>query len=1183
MRTFPAIAWSRNGRETHSPQKSRFTQRAPARRRRDLVILRRALLGMALAMGVYVLVAGILAPRYLERTLPAYLEQRTGMSASVGSIAFNPFLLALEARDVALGPEDRPVLGFDALVIDFQLIQTLLRRAWTLDAIRMDRPQINAVVDAEGRLNLATLATKLSAAPRTAPAEPKQAGDPPRLLVSHVQINRGLLSFLDRSGPQPVGTRLYPLELELEDLATLPDHEGRYALSGRLPDGASLLWRGDLQLQPLHSSGQLEFKGLRLATLWKFAQDRLRIEAPEGVVDTTARYVFTAPPGKQPVFVLEDVQMTGNGLRLTEAGTGTPMLVLQRMTASGGRFDLASRSMKLERVDMRGGQVLVSADQEGGLNWTRIGKSTAPATPVAGKQASQPWHFSIGQAALSGVAVRYVDHSRKSTPTVLLHDVSGRLGLDVGLGGATRVSVSKIAMRAGAIALSVPNIPQPLLRIDSLQLAGGDIDTASKRITAGRIALDGGRLALAPGGEQGIALASAFTPRVPAEKKAESGWKYALKSLDLRSMEVFPGSPAAEWFAANRLHLTALSIRNLVQGGRKPASFSASIRAAQGGTVHATGTASQDFSNADANVELSALSLKPLQPIAARYAAVTVRSGEAAASARIAYREGAKPTIEVRGSAALRDVLLADATTGDRLLSWRSMTAEDIRVETAPNLLAIHEIVVRGAGAKIEISRDRQFNLARIMKPRAEQVGEKIEQAAEHAARTEQERMPVTIARLRLEGADIDFADYSLVFPFSTSIWQFNGAAVDITTRNEPRAALEFKGRIGEFGSAEVDGNLFAFDPKLFTDIRVDLRNVAMPPLTPYSATFLGRRIKSGDLWVKLNYRIENSEMRGENEVTLQNFTLGERVSEGNLLNLPLDLAIALLTDDQGRITADIPVSGDVTNPKFELRDAIFDAIKGLLAGVVTAPFRALGRLFGDDAERLESVQFEPGQAALSPPEREKLVAVANLLRQRPQLRLIVRAGYDPARDGVALRTMAVRREVSRELGIRLLPGEEPGPVAFSDVHTQRVLEKLLEQRSGRGAVREFATWYARSTGRQPKRLGALNALTGRASPDVKFYEALYRHLIDIYPLPLSRGERLAVQRAQSIMQYLRARGVESGRVFHLTEREDRREGEITAELELDSISGDGKRAKTAQNADRPRTSAEPVNAAAGR
>ena len=1153
MRPFAATAWSRQERVAHPREERRAAPRARTRTQTTIVFARRLLLGLALVMGVYVLLIGVLAPRYLERKLPQYLEQRTGMPAAVDRIGINPFLLALEVHGFSLGGE-APVLSLDALLVDFQAVQSALRRAWTFDEIRLERPQLAAVVDSKGQLNLAKIADRLRGA-AVPEAQQSAGGEPPRLLVRHIGLSRGLISFQDRTGPSPVGARLYPVELELDDLATLPDREGHYALSARLPEAGTLLWHGDIQLQPLRFAGQLEIKGLRLATLWKFAHERLRLEAPEGGLDAIARYVFDTSRGR-PDFALDDVRLNVSGLRLTQTGAHTPMLALERFSASSGRFDLANRQMTLGRVEMRGGEIRVAADADGALNWTRIAQPAPEASNAAPEKGeSRPWHFDIREAALTGIAVHYTDLSRRIPPTITLRDLQGSLGLGLDLGETTRVTVNDVGLEAGRMQLETAGAAQPLLRIDSVRIADGRIDTAGKNVTAGQVSLSNGRVVLLPGEGEGLALAHAFQAKTPPERKPGGGWGYVLRSLNVSNVEVVPGPPAQEWFAANRLHLASMSIRNLANGGKQPATFDASLTAAQGGTVHARGNMAQDFSRGSAQLELKSLSLQPLQPLVDRYAAVTIRSGDAAASARLSYREGAKPALQLRGSASLRDVRVNDATTGDRLLSWRSLNVEDIRLQTSPNQLAIHEILVRNAGAKIEISRDRQFNLARVIKPAGEEAGEKVERAAEHAARTERERMPVNIGRVRLEGADIDFADYSLVFPFSTSIWQFTGTAVNITTQPQPRAALEFKGRIGEFGSAEVDGNMFAFDPELFTDIRVEMRNVQMPPLTPYSATFLGRKIESGELWLKLNYKIEKGALAGENTVTLQNFTLGDRVEAGNVLDLPLDLAIALLTDSEGRITAQVPVSGRVGDPKFELRDVIFDAIKGLLVKTVTAPFRALGRLFGHSPEeRLDSVEFEPGRGSLAPPERQKLVAVANVLKQRPQLGLVVRPGYDPARDAIALRTAGVRRDVAQALGDAVLPGEEPAPVAFADAQTQRALEKLLEDRSGPQAVRAFAAQYEQATGRRPQRLGALSSLTGRASRDVAFYEAMYRRLIELYPLPEGAGQRLAVQRAESIVDYLRARGIDAHRVVYEPQRDNKRQGDIAAVLELERV-----------------------------
>jgi len=94
----------------------------------------------------------------------------------------------------------------------------------------------------------------------------------------------------------------------------------------------------------------------------------------------------------------------------------------------------------------------------------------------------------------------------------------------------------------------------------------------------------------------------------------------------------------------------------------------------------------------------------------------------------------------------------------------------------------------------------------------------------------------------------MSFADLSLVLPFATRVHGLNGVVVGLGSDPETRATIKLDGRVDEFGLVKVDGSLSAFRPKVFTDITVIFRNVPMSTLTPYSATFAGRRIVAGTL-----------------------------------------------------------------------------------------------------------------------------------------------------------------------------------------------------------------------------------------------------------------------------------------------------------------------------------------------
>jgi len=260
----------------------------------------------------------------------------------------------------------------------------------------------------------------------------------------------------------------------------------------------------------------------------------------------------------------------------------------------------------------------------------------------------------------------------------------------------------------------------------------------------------------------------------------------------------------------------------------------------------------------------------------------------------------------------------------------------------------------------------------------------------------------------------------------------------------------------------------------------------------------------------------------GENKVVLQQLQLGERVESPGAMRLPLDLAIAILSDSEGRIDIALPVRGNVDHPEFSYGHLIWQALVTVITKIVTSPFRALGGLFGGDAESLQAIAFEAGSDIVLPPEREKLKRVAEVLGKRPRLRLTVHGGYEAKVDGEALRSFRVRQDLAQRLGVKLKPGEDPGPMAFDQAKTQRVLEALLTERGGAKAIEEFQTGYEKSTGKKAQRANPLLALAGRASPDRAFYEALFRRLVEIAPLSDAEVTALGQRRGEATARVLK-------------------------------------------------------------
>ena len=185
---------------------------------------------------------------------------------------------------------------------------------------------------------------------------------------------------------------------------------------------------------------------------------------------------------------------------------------------------------------------------------------------------------------------------------------------------------------------------------------------------------------------------------------------------------------------------------------------------------------------------------------------------------------------------------------------------------------------------------------------------------------------------------------------------------------------------------------------------------------------------------------------------------MGEKVDSADAANLPLDLAIAILEDNDGIIDLDLPTSGSLDDPKFSYGNIVWKAIKNVLTKIVTSPFRALGSLFGADSEKLEAISYEAGSAAIAPPEQEKLKTVSQALSKRLGLAIGITPSYDNALDSRALQETMLRNKVALEMGIKLADGQRPGPIDLSNQKTQKAIDVLYDTLTKKSLLKKLAS-----------------------------------------------------------------------------------------------------------------------------
>jgi hypothetical protein len=527
----------------------------------------------------------------------------------------------------------------------------------------------------------------------------------------------------------------------------------------------------------------------------------------------------------------------------------------------------------------------------------------------------------------------------------------------------------------------------------------------------------------------------------PASTSKAADWRYHLEKLELSGFDFVLKDESAVPAAELALKDITLGIENISDDWKAAVPVKASFNAQEGGRFEASGNVVPDAPAADFQLKLTDLGLKPVQPYLSSAVRLKLASGTLSTQGRVIYNSLGS---NYKGNFSLSKLLLNEADTGELFLAWKSLDSRSF--EVSQSKLDIGELAVTGLDTKLIINKDKTLSFKRILRQQNDTSGNQTVNSSKGG-----NSFLVNIDRLRFIRGEMDFADYSLALPFGTRIHDIKGVVSGLSTRADALGQLELDGQVDEYGVARAVGQIDLMNPTDMTDVKVVFRNIEMSRLTPYSATFAGRKITSGKLALDLEYKIKQRQLQGKNQVIMDQLTLGEKVNSPDAKDLPLDLAISILQDADGRIDLGLPVSGSLDDPKFSYGGIIWQAITNVLTRIATAPFRALGALFGGD-EKFENIAFEVGNAQLTPPEREKLVHLATVLLKRPTLSLSVHGVYADT-DRVALQDLQLRRLVALKSGQHLEAEDDPGPLSTRQPKVQSALETLFSDSLGGGEL----------------------------------------------------------------------------------------------------------------------------------
>ncbi|MES2068929.1 MAG: DUF748 domain-containing protein [Pseudomonadota bacterium] len=581
----------------------------------------------------------------------------------------------------------------------------------------------------------------------------------------------------------------------------------------------------------------------------------------------------------------------------------------------------------------------------------------------------------------------------------------------------------------------------------------------------------------------GTSSASPAAANANAHAAAQDSWKASVQKIAFTDSSIAFADNSVSPAVTLKADGIKLDIENASSDQATPVAVALQAAIDRKGKLNLKGNASAGLKTVTVELDGQNLPVANFYPYFSQYMNASLTRGQASIKGKFSINNPMEASRQLAydGSLKLNNFHLLENGATDDFLEWKAIEAEGIsaRVTADQPLISLKKLTLNDFYARAILSDKGRLNLQNIFAakgavPDAEvvvaapqvekQTDAKVEDgglvisgsstksvsatvaATAKPAAASGKQPVIRIAQTVIKGGNINFTDNFVKPNYSANLTGLSGSIGAIASDNPQAAAIDLSGKIDNDAPLLISGTLNPLAKPLFLDIKGSANGIELTRLTPYAAKYAGYAIEKGKLSMQVAYHVENQNLQAVNDVRIDQLTFGERIEGPDATKLPVMLAVALLRDNNGQISVNLPVSGSLSDPQFSVGGLIFKVFVNLITKAVTAPFSLLASAFGGGGEELSYIEFKPGQNTLAADTMGKLDSLAKALKNRSGLKLDIIGRVDPASDTEGLRRESLLKKMKalklKDLRRAGTPGNAE-EVSLDDADRKKYIEEV--------------------------------------------------------------------------------------------------------------------------------------------
>lgn len=240
------------------------------------------------------------------------------------------------------------------------------------------------------------------------------------------------------------------------------------------------------------------------------------------------------------------------------------------------------------------------------------------------------------------------------------------------------------------------------------------------------------------------------------------------------------------------------------------------------------------------------------------------------------------------------------------------------------------------------------------------------------------------VNRLAIYNADFKFNDYSLSEKFSVSLDPLTFIA-DSIYKSRTRVIGVLRSGLKPYGNLNVRISISPKDSNDF-DLTYNLKKLPLTMFNPYVISYTSFPLDRGTIELNGDWKVRNGKINSSNHFLVIDPRSTSRVRNNDAKWIPVPLIMFFVRERGNVIDYEIPIKGDLKDPKFRLWDVLLDVVKNILIKPPTTPYSMVVKSTEKELEKSFVLNWPTNKNSFEEADEEFVHELIDYFKENPQV-----------------------------------------------------------------------------------------------------------------------------------------------------------------------------------------------------